>query len=169
AAVNNMVRSVLCLLTVALAFVPLKTGLCPSPGDYGICDHACSSDQDCKGDDKCCPTTCGTICEPPVINKPGVCPSVKSGVQIYICVSQCISGSDCNGNLKCGSNGCGHTCLEPVINKPGVCPSVKSGVQIYICVSQCISGSDCNGNLKCGSNGCGHTCLEPVISKTLFS
>uniref|UniRef100_A0A3B3ZGN5 WAP domain-containing protein n=1 Tax=Periophthalmus magnuspinnatus TaxID=409849 RepID=A0A3B3ZGN5_9GOBI len=93
------------------------TGLCPSPGDYGICDHACSSDQDCKGDDKCCPTTCGTICEPPVINKPGVCPSVKSGVQIYICVSQCISGSDCNGNLKCGSNGCGHTCLEPVISK----------------------------------------------------
>uniref|UniRef100_A0A3B3ZHQ4 WAP domain-containing protein n=1 Tax=Periophthalmus magnuspinnatus TaxID=409849 RepID=A0A3B3ZHQ4_9GOBI len=44
-----------------------KRGLCPSPGDFGICDHVCYADEDCEGDDKCCSNGCGQICQRPCV------------------------------------------------------------------------------------------------------
>ncbi|KAJ0036909.1 hypothetical protein NQD34_005586 [Periophthalmus magnuspinnatus] len=163
-----MVRSVLCLLTVALAFVPLlsavkeKPGVCPkpntdirsssgltecnsdsqcgknlkccfdcghvckgpqrggskakrgfkpSPGDFGVCVHPCRSDEDCK-DDKCCPTKCGKICQPAVIEpKPGSCPAPVP--HFAPCPDECSDDSHCKKNLKCCYSGCGLQCLPP--------------------------------------------------------
>uniref|UniRef100_A0A3B3ZH79 WAP domain-containing protein n=1 Tax=Periophthalmus magnuspinnatus TaxID=409849 RepID=A0A3B3ZH79_9GOBI len=164
-----------------------KPGLCPSPSDYGICDHACSSDQDCKGDDKCCPTTCGTICEPPSVPSPG----------------QNAPDGECEGTLKCCFDGCGHVCKEPqkdnmtlrntcggcflhiahgfsvmiksyIILAPPICgPKTKQGLcpspgAAGICVTTCKSDEDCKGDDKCCSNGCGQTCQPPVTSNALF-
>uniref|UniRef100_A0A3B3ZGS3 WAP domain-containing protein n=1 Tax=Periophthalmus magnuspinnatus TaxID=409849 RepID=A0A3B3ZGS3_9GOBI len=117
-----MVRSVLCLLTVALAFVPLlsaveggpknKRGLCPSPGDYGICAHVCYADDDCQGANKCCPTNCGTICEPPVIKtKPGSCPDPN--LHFKTCKTECTDDGQCEKNLKCCNSNCGLQCVPP--------------------------------------------------------
>ncbi|KAI9999550.1 hypothetical protein NQD34_018422 [Periophthalmus magnuspinnatus] len=172
-----MVRSVLCLLTVALAFVPLlsaveghseKPGVCPKPRtDINLavvsCLNQCSSDSECKGNLKCCFDGCGHVCEEPRDNpkpKKGSCPS-PSG--FGICVNACSSDEECKGDDKCCSNGCGKTCQPPVTNEPkpkkGSCPS-PSG--FGTCVNACSSDEECKGDDKCCSNGCGHTCQPPV-------
>ncbi|KAK7878630.1 hypothetical protein WMY93_030466 [Mugilogobius chulae] len=93
-AVNNMDVSVLCLLTVALAFGPQPStargmskhrsgsGSCPPPVGFGTCVEECSSDKDCKKHFKCCSNGCGHTCMRRVRDKkvrkpetrPGVCP-----------------------------------------------------------------------------------------------
>uniref|UniRef100_A0A3B3ZGU0 WAP domain-containing protein n=1 Tax=Periophthalmus magnuspinnatus TaxID=409849 RepID=A0A3B3ZGU0_9GOBI len=94
-------------------FSKLKPGLCPSPSDYGICDHACSSDQDyCKGDDKCCSNGCGQTCQPPVTKtKPGSCPHPIP--HFKTCKKACSDDSQCPKNLKCCYSGCGLQCVPP--------------------------------------------------------
>uniref|UniRef100_A0A3B3ZSH5 WAP domain-containing protein n=1 Tax=Periophthalmus magnuspinnatus TaxID=409849 RepID=A0A3B3ZSH5_9GOBI len=118
AAVNNMVRSVLCLLTVVLAFVPLlsaKPGVCPKPRtdihtEVG-CLNQCSTDSECEGNLKCCFNGCG---RPSGIHvKRGLC-RIQSGRGA--CVEMCTFDEDCQGDDKCCSNGCGHTCQRPVIS-----------------------------------------------------
>ncbi|XP_070554198.1 balbiani ring protein 3-like isoform X2 [Ptychodera flava] len=150
-----------------------KPGQCPAVegGVVGICVEACSSDEECDGDQKCCSNGCGHACvvpEPEVIGpmqKPGQCPAVEGGVA-GICVEACSSDEECDGNKKCCSNGCGHICVEPEpevigpMQKPGQCPAVERGVA-RICVEACSSDEECDGDQKCCSNGCGHACVEP--------
>ncbi|XP_072304753.1 waprin-Lio1-like [Eucyclogobius newberryi] len=74
-----MQLSVLCLLTVALAFVPVhsshdvvpepKPGSCPlilwGQSRFGRCVNTCSTDRDCKKKLKCCSNGCGMTCMKP--------------------------------------------------------------------------------------------------------
>uniref|UniRef100_A0A3B4AW30 WAP domain-containing protein n=1 Tax=Periophthalmus magnuspinnatus TaxID=409849 RepID=A0A3B4AW30_9GOBI len=68
-----MVRSVLCLLTVALAFVPLlsaveesKPGSCPDVSPFfTTCKKECTDDSQCPENLKCCFSSCGLQCIPP--------------------------------------------------------------------------------------------------------
>ncbi|XP_076444542.1 papilin-like isoform X1 [Babylonia areolata] len=62
-----------------------KGGQCPTPGPDSerLCSKYCTSDQSCKGEDKCCSTSCGgDICTPPV--PPNTCDAVR-----------CPKGSSC--------------------------------------------------------------------------
>ncbi|XP_055079150.1 WAP four-disulfide core domain protein 18-like [Periophthalmus magnuspinnatus] len=131
-----MVRSVLCLLTVALAFVPLlsavevhseKPGFCPKPKRNlpdPICLSQCSRDSDCERNLKCCFDGCGYVCKWPTgghkpIRKTGLCPSPGD---YGICDHACSSDQDCKGDDKCCPTTCGTIC-EPVIKlKPGASP-----------------------------------------------
>uniref|UniRef100_A0A3B4AW65 WAP domain-containing protein n=1 Tax=Periophthalmus magnuspinnatus TaxID=409849 RepID=A0A3B4AW65_9GOBI len=166
AAVNNMVRSVLCLLTVALAFVPLLSAPKPRSCPHNraeICVTTCKYDKDSEGDDKCCPTGCGQILHS---DKPGVCPEPRTDIdpRVVRCLSECSTDCECEGNLKCCFNGCGNVCEKPK-PKPGSCPSNRA----EICVIGCKFDEDCKGDNKCCPTGCGRICQPPVTSNALFS
>uniref|UniRef100_A0A7M4EL45 WAP domain-containing protein n=1 Tax=Crocodylus porosus TaxID=8502 RepID=A0A7M4EL45_CROPO len=51
-------------------------GTCPLllRGSLGPCMETCRSDWDCAGVEKCCSTSCGHICKPPIAGKGGVGP-----------------------------------------------------------------------------------------------
>ncbi|XP_072304750.1 uncharacterized protein [Eucyclogobius newberryi] len=175
-----MELSVLCLLTVALAFGPLhsahgvpseKPGVCPRLilpfTDRRLCQRPCTSDSDCPGILKCCFSACGRVCLKPerVVPepKPGSCPRPN---RFGTCVNSCSSDSDCEKDLKCCSNGCGRVCMKPVrepVEKPGVCPGlILEFEDLSVCPMQCTSDSDCEKDLKCCFGGCGRTCMKPV-------
>ncbi|XP_055079153.1 WAP four-disulfide core domain protein 2-like [Periophthalmus magnuspinnatus] len=170
-----MVRSVLCLLTVALAFVPLisavevvseKPGVCPKPRtDIAVevgCLDQCSTDSQCEGNLKCCFDGCGRVCEKPRgepkrKDKRGLCPS-PSG--FGLCAEMCTFDEDCKEDDKCCSNGCGHTCQRPVIkSKPGSCPDTSPF--FTTCKKECTDDSQCPENLKCCFSSCGLQCIPP--------
>ncbi|XP_078000283.1 uncharacterized protein LOC144452853 isoform X2 [Glandiceps talaboti] len=148
-----------------------KPGNCPAveSGVVGICIEDCESDNDCRGDMKCCSSGCGHICQLPeeevtVNEKPGECPAVEDG-GFGICLELCSNDGDCDGDEKCCSNGCGHACSKPqeivgVIEKIGECPAVEDD-GFGICLELCSNDGDCDGEEKCCSNGCGHICSKP--------
>ncbi|XP_055078739.1 WAP four-disulfide core domain protein 2-like [Periophthalmus magnuspinnatus] len=170
-----MVRSVLCLLTVALAFVPLlsavkvdseKPGVCPKPRtdihtEAGCLDQ-CSTDSECQGNRKCCFDGCGHVCEKPIGGpkpkaKRGLCPSPGD---FGICDHVCYADEDCEGDDKCCSNGCGQICQRPVIKtKPGSCPDPI--LHFNTCKKGCTDDSQCPRNLKCCNSNCGLQCVPP--------
>ncbi|KAJ0036908.1 hypothetical protein NQD34_005585 [Periophthalmus magnuspinnatus] len=166
-----MVRSVLCLLTVALAFVPLlsavkeKPGVCPKPRtdihtEAGCLDQ-CSTDSECQGNRKCCSDGCGHVCEKPIggpkPKKLGLCPGPS---RFGECVKNCTFDEDCKEDDKCCSNGCGHTCQRPVIkSKPGSCPDTSPF--FTTCKKECTDDSQCPENLKCCFSSCGLQCIPP--------
>ncbi|XP_055078740.1 WAP four-disulfide core domain protein 18-like [Periophthalmus magnuspinnatus] len=118
-----MVRSVLCLLTVALAFVPLlsavevdseKPGVCPKPDidpKVASCLNECSSDSQCEGNLKCCFNGCGHVCAKPRESKPGSCPDTSP--VFTTCKKECTDDSQCPENLKCCFSSCGLQCIPP--------------------------------------------------------
>ncbi|XP_077980984.1 uncharacterized protein LOC144436154 isoform X2 [Glandiceps talaboti] len=154
-----------------------KPGMCPvlPQGVSGICMEACTSDDSCGGDTKCCSTGCGHLCMKPtpepvkpteVQVNPGTCPAaVTSNIR---CGEECKTDSECGTEMKCCGNGCGHQCMKAIIEpvegleeKPGTCPAVAEGT-VGVCVESCKSDNDCTGTGKCCSNGCGHICMTPI-------
>ncbi|KFO22358.1 Extracellular peptidase inhibitor [Fukomys damarensis] len=60
-------------MDIAYARLPVhkkqqKPGDCPEVprGQFGICAEACSGDQSCPGEQKCCRNGCGHVCKSPV-------------------------------------------------------------------------------------------------------
>ena len=52
-----------------------KPGSCPVLDNVGLgCVLECQADQDCEGQSKCCTTTCGSVCEQPLLSgRPHYC------------------------------------------------------------------------------------------------
>ncbi|CAL1605922.1 unnamed protein product [Knipowitschia caucasica] len=121
-----MELSVLCLLTLALAFVPqlsatvVKQG-CPAAGfnsnNVPFCTQSnqikCNiEDDDCEGGLKCCFNGCDNICRKPLrekINK--ICPEPTPHLQA--CADKCNDHNQCEDYLMCCFSGCGLECMEP--------------------------------------------------------
>ncbi|KAJ0036907.1 hypothetical protein NQD34_005584 [Periophthalmus magnuspinnatus] len=119
-----MVHSVLCLLTVALAFVPLlsarkeKPGVCPKPrapiDPTDRCTDWCFSDGECRGNLKCCFDGCRRVCLKPKGGpkpKPGSCP--RPIPHFNKCKEECTDDRQCPKNLKCCYSNCGFQCVPP--------------------------------------------------------
>ncbi|EHB18676.1 Extracellular peptidase inhibitor [Heterocephalus glaber] len=60
-------------MDMAYAWLPVHTtqqkrGACPEVrrGQFGICVEACSGDQSCPREKKCCSNGCGHVCTAPV-------------------------------------------------------------------------------------------------------
>ncbi|XP_055078741.1 WAP four-disulfide core domain protein 2-like [Periophthalmus magnuspinnatus] len=148
-----MVRSVLCLLTVALAFVPLlsarkeKPGVCPKPrapiDPIDRCMDWCFSDGECRGNLKCCFDGCRRVCLKPK--------AVNNMVRSVLCLLTVALAFV--------------PLLSAVEEKPGACPKPRTDIDptVVRCLSECSSDSECEGNLKCCFNGCGHVCEEPRV------
>uniref|UniRef100_A0AAV2LXY8 WAP domain-containing protein n=1 Tax=Knipowitschia caucasica TaxID=637954 RepID=A0AAV2LXY8_KNICA len=173
-----MELSVLCLLTLALAFVPQLSATavpiprpgCPpykylSPQELSVrlCLKECSTDRDCKDNKICCFDGCSNVCVPRSTGpKPGSCPVPGFG----ICVNHCYNDHQCAGNLKCCSNGCGKTCVAPVkevpIPRPG-CPPYKylspQELSVRLCLKECSTDRDCKDNKICCFDGCSNVCV----------
>ncbi|KAK7878623.1 hypothetical protein WMY93_030459 [Mugilogobius chulae] len=121
-----MYLSVICLLTVAVAFVPQnsalslpvesKEGSCLPPPPYWspvTCAHQCSSDWDCDSDLKCCFNGCGNVCEKPIQRG---CPRIDFGQ----CKDECFTDSNCPNDSKCCFKPCERrrTCEKPATKTP---------------------------------------------------
>ncbi|CAL1605921.1 unnamed protein product [Knipowitschia caucasica] len=180
-----MELSVLCLLTLALAFVPqlsatvgpsvplVKDGVCPKPTlvmDPSVvrCLIECTSDWECPEDKKCCENACGHIgiCVTPkkvfAVPKKGFCPTPEG---FGICVEQCSTDHDCEKNLKCCSNNCGKTCVEPLMKeKRGRCPAPFTRLDCKR-DDKCNNDYDCKDGLKCCFDGCEKICRKPLERK----
>uniref|UniRef100_A0AAV2LXZ3 WAP domain-containing protein n=1 Tax=Knipowitschia caucasica TaxID=637954 RepID=A0AAV2LXZ3_KNICA len=158
-----MELSVLCLLTLALAFVPQLSATavpiprpgCPpykylSPQELSVrlCLKECSTDRDCKDNKICCFDGCSNVCVPRR--------------------TECTSDWECPEDKKCCKNACGHIgiCVTPkkvfAVPKKGFCPTPEG---FGICVDHCSTDHDCEKNLKCCSNNCGKTCVEPLMKE----
>ncbi|XP_042657115.1 WAP four-disulfide core domain protein 8-like isoform X2 [Tyto alba] len=92
-----------------------KLGQCPPPARTPLmpCDVSCSSDADCPGSERCCPTGCGRECRLPTGAKPGVCPKRRVLHTFAPCNSSCSDDTDCPHHEKCCFTGCGLGCLPP--------------------------------------------------------
>lgn len=102
-----------------------KPGQCPPSLPLEVCEKECNVDDDCKGIDKCCGTTCGgAVCTFPVsirrrVNreKPGHCPDPPTGR--WVCSSTCNVDVECRGRAKCCRNRCGAlVCTTPESEPP---------------------------------------------------
>uniref|UniRef100_A0A3B4AYQ9 WAP domain-containing protein n=1 Tax=Periophthalmus magnuspinnatus TaxID=409849 RepID=A0A3B4AYQ9_9GOBI len=149
-----MVRSVLCLLTVALAFVPLLSAT--NIEHIGICpDWHCSSDRDCEKNLKCCETGCGRLCMEP--QRGNVTLRNTCG---YLSVSlRANMTKTVRGTINAARPAVG----KFVNHKPGVCPEPRTDIdpRVVRCLSECSTDCECEGNLKCCFNGCGNVCEKP--------
>ncbi|XP_075929275.1 uncharacterized protein LOC116950820 isoform X1 [Petromyzon marinus] len=173
--------------------VPVKPGSCPTlpPDTVGTCDEACTDDDSCPGEQKCCSNGCGHSCvDPqvlrpsgltlpvlkpiqvePVAVKPGSCPTPPPDA-VGTCDEACTVDESCPGEQKCCSNGCGHSCVQPedlilkdaelVAVKPGSCPTLPPDT-MGTCDEACTDDDSCPGEQKCCSNGCGHSCVDPQV------
>ncbi|XP_017380060.1 whey acidic protein-like isoform X2 [Cebus imitator] len=124
-----------CLLSLALALLALEVTLAAVPAfispEQAVCPEAsyseeapcvktCLTDNDCLGNSKCCPSTCGRSCKTPTIvltPKIGSCPWVQPPVSPELCKeqSECSMDSQCWGNKKCCFSRCAMKCLDPVL------------------------------------------------------
>ncbi|XP_032235803.2 uncharacterized protein LOC5510701 isoform X2 [Nematostella vectensis] len=82
-----------------------KEGFCPfkQPRDSAFCSQAkkCSSDGSCGGNQKCCNSTCGLICQDPLIT---ACPN---GRPFLLCLHMCnFAQCPAHPNAKCVSDPC---------------------------------------------------------------
>ena len=170
-----------------------KEGACPvmvqSSGTP--CIDACSDDNSCPADQKCCANAdgCGNQCVPPLAgvvedsSRPGECPSPPEGAA-GICLEMCNVDTNCPGDLKCCSNGCGHVCTNPVTltalpqpkpqpvirldpARPGVCLPTTLWGRRGSCGNRCDGDKDCPGILKCCSNGCGRQCARGLPARMI--
>ncbi|KAK7878628.1 hypothetical protein WMY93_030464 [Mugilogobius chulae] len=160
--------------------LPPKPGSCPNPHHHHHHHHhhrrhhgcftKCSSDHDCMGDHKCCPSRCGQTCMKPDLPtpKPGTCPPAPPPPfgGFGICLRGCTSDDDCRGDHKCCSNGCGMVCMEPMRDtRPGTCPPPMPHLLPHFapCRDQCTEDNQCPPFLKCCYSGCGMQCLKPLM------
>uniref|UniRef100_A0AAV2LXZ6 WAP domain-containing protein n=1 Tax=Knipowitschia caucasica TaxID=637954 RepID=A0AAV2LXZ6_KNICA len=160
-AVSNMELSVLCLLTLALAFVPQLSATsvpiprpgCPpytfsSPLELRFCFNECTTDRNCRDNKICCFDGCSHLCVPRRRCKR--CPD-------------CTDDSQCGGDLKCCSNPCGpgKTCLKPEIQQ-GNCP--KPNPQPGCCSpNECSHVRPCPPGYQCCDTGCGLKCFPVFV------
>ncbi|KAF6038421.1 hypothetical protein EB796_003257 [Bugula neritina] len=56
-----LVFAFVCLYTSKAGLV----GVCPPPGEFGICLQECTSHFQCSGGQLCCYNGCGRTCTPP--------------------------------------------------------------------------------------------------------
>ena len=169
-----------------------KPGLCPQMMAAQACSNISLSLDDCQGHDffcprtmKCCPSSCGTRCEWPILQttpappptpptdtnrrqKPGLC---RLRLRNYQCLPGgrwrvgC-NGDDyrCPGRQKCCRGSCGFFCQQPV--KPGFCPVLRAACGCTLSpTGGCTSGpntcrsddTNCPGAQKC-CEGPGYGC-----------
>lgn len=159
-----------CLFLCAIIFYIDKPGRCPwRRSILRFCtlgQDTCETDQECKGDDKCCFDGCSHSCAPPLSEvKPGQCPKVdkKNGTVCNKMGDMCDKDADCPASRKCCDNGCQKDCAMPEsvrALKPGVCPQ-NDIIDPKLCKStknECDVDGDCFGHLKCCFNGCNKEC-----------
>ena len=159
-----------CLFLCAIIFYIDKPGRCPwRRSILRFCplgQDTCETDQECKGDDKCCFDGCSHSCAPPLSEvKPGQCPKVdkKNGTVCNKMGDMCDKDADCPASRKCCDNGCQKDCAMPEsvrALKPGVCPQ-NNIIDPKLCKStknECDVDGDCFGHLKCCLNGCNKEC-----------
>ncbi|XP_055955488.1 keratin-associated protein 10-7 [Patella vulgata] len=135
---------------------------CPSPP----LTNQCNIDDDCSGDQKCCSSTCGRVCDL-VKPKPGFCPNLPRSAFFVKCVpfSRCDNDGDCPSRQKCCERGCGRQCVNANTNspirKPGVCPTPPD-LAATSCVlpitNECSNDRGCRDDLKCCPDPCGRRC-----------
>ncbi|XP_075929276.1 uncharacterized protein LOC116950820 isoform X2 [Petromyzon marinus] len=192
-ALPMMIAMLQLLLLQSPSAVAVKPGSCPTlpPDTVGTCDEACTVDESCPGEQKCCSNGCGHSCVQPedlilkdaelVPVKPGSCPTLPPDT-VGTCDEACTDDDSCPGEQKCCSNGCGHSCVdpqvlrpsgltlpvlkpiqvEPVAVKPGSCPTLPPDT-MGTCDEACTDDDSCPGEQKCCSNGCGHSCVDPQV------
>ncbi|XP_074649256.1 waprin-Phi2-like [Tubulanus polymorphus] len=104
-----MFLTVVSLFLVSIAISSANPGLCPKleEGQTGRCGLYCTSDNECKYEERCCNNGCGQECTPSVpIPDFGRPKNNKRGV----CVEECQTNDDCSGSQECFDTGCGHIC-----------------------------------------------------------
>lgn len=134
-------------------------GQCPllGSGSVGICVEACSGDNSCAMDEKCCSNGCGRTCQKAVTFPPPVPP-------------RCVCGEPCRmasgGSGVCQTDGqCAVNIQPPLcggtggVPHAGECPAVARDI-LGICIDQCSSDNACAKDEKCCSNGCGRVCKK---------
>ncbi|XP_078468534.1 uncharacterized protein LOC144731390 [Lampetra planeri] len=179
-------------LRPASGIVAVKPGSCPTPppGTVGTCDEACTDDESCPGEQKCCSNGCGHSCvEPqvlwlsdvqlpvlkPIPVEPGrVKPEVRPGCcrdpdpfHIQFCIWKndlCRGDGECPGAQKCCPHPCGNRCEDVKPVKAGSCPVWNFSRIVCIRYHEgCSSDDDCPNKQKCCSVPCGVSCLDPDL------
>ncbi|KAL8613702.1 hypothetical protein ACOMHN_029794 [Nucella lapillus] len=122
--------------------VPIKKpGQCPKPQGAGICISLCESDQDCKGNNKCCSNGCGQICKNPV-------PEITCANVL------------CSEGTVCVETDNGPKCVRV---RPGKCPQFRCPIPFPPqCLDECKYDDQCPAGKKCcnGCKGC-RQCFTP--------
>ncbi|XP_069089649.1 uncharacterized protein [Pleurodeles waltl] len=154
-----------------ITIVSEKPGLCPSPPSYPTCrtfpnppKNACTTDQQCLGDEKCCEYGCKLQCKKPLQDKVGSCPAFNRSICLFArpAPAECSSDSQCPGTQRCCCHGnCRMECAEAVSVKPGTCPPKPPKCNLQLPAQQCKDDSDCGGKKKCCSH-CGIKCMDPI-------
>lgn len=110
-----------CLRAVVGSGRMLKPGQCPgrNPDGVFLCTESCRADNECAGDQKCCPTGCGNICMDPVLatNRPGVSLGITPD-QLYPEYVYGINVNRTNKELVASEQGLPGSCLA---NRCGKC------------------------------------------------
>ncbi|KAF4520216.1 hypothetical protein B566_EDAN009941 [Ephemera danica] len=147
-----------------------KTGTCPASlapravegqsnnNRQGNCPNDCNRDSDCRGDKKCCSTSCGgrTCTDPAPAAKPGQC---DANLVQGVCRRECERDADCRRDQKC----CRTTC-SGTTDKPGHC---TPGLSQFNCAAECQRDQDCRGDFKCCVTTCGgRMCSSPQTLTT---
>jgi len=158
---------IVCFL-LGIVAAKTKEGFCPPLNPAAKCPQTlpastCAADQNCTGNQKCCPNDCygvgtGYQCRSPV--KKGGCPA---SVACAASTSKtCGSDNDCDSLWKCCPSDCNQPrCANPVMVKAGSCPSRPDANSILddsLCKRTCTDDYDCLGPKKCCFNGCGFQC-----------
>ncbi|XP_037693552.1 whey acidic protein-like isoform X2 [Choloepus didactylus] len=109
-------------LDAVLALDLISPGLvavCPaaSSSEERLCVNACSTDQDCAADTKCCANACGRACVRPVmaVLKAGNCPQRQAPLSSQPCLekTECSGDDQCKDNKKCCVSRCAMRCMDP--------------------------------------------------------
>ncbi|XP_078506258.1 uncharacterized protein LOC144764006 isoform X2 [Lissotriton helveticus] len=145
-----------------------KKGSCPLPPTYPTCadfhsppTNACSTDQQCPGEEKCCEYGCQLQCKEPLQDKRGFCPAFNGSSCLFSppAPAECSSDKQCPGTQRCCCHGnCSMACTETV--KTGICPPPPALCGLQLPAQQCEDDRDCPGRKKCCSQ-CGIRCTNP--------
>ncbi|XP_053316499.1 WAP four-disulfide core domain protein 8-like [Spea bombifrons] len=122
----------------------------------------CTSDNDCRLDQKCCLSDESQKCvkpQPDVLNvcppfDPAICPLARPGPD------ECKTDVQCPRDKKCCCSNCGWKCVPPVQVKYGRCPPILAKCKTPTPVPKCKQDSDCPNKKKC-CDICGKSCWDP--------
>lgn len=99
-----------------------------------ICQHFCTSNRNCSGDQLCCTNSCGSLCMDPTFVPfyavPRVCPTATLEGLVGTCSltdESCGDNSECDGGELCCNNRCGRTCQDAV-NSRIPCFTVREAI-----------------------------------------
>ncbi|XP_062579007.1 fibropellin-1-like [Saccostrea cucullata] len=140
--------------------IPDKEGICPRVGSSHLCGNSCNSDWQCAGSEKCCLTSCGQVCVPPL--NPHICihENMTYGIDTMITKDNCTT-CICKGQGN-AEEPSGFACREtpcPLMmgcapgysykKLPGECCARCVAIE---CQQPCQHGGDCRlhqGSPKC--------------------